>query len=123
MMYPPSLPEDVKARAFRAGNGELGILPSDATSFLAACRSDGVEVLGWELWVVDHQWDLDTNSPVPATGSWCGGIPVQDHIVPVVVGGSGDVDETEDQLAAVNLSAEVQPAWLSYVRVNFTLND
>jgi hypothetical protein len=123
MMYPPSLPEDVKARAFRAGNGELGVLPSDAQSFLATCRSDGLEVLGWELWVVDHQWGLGTNSPIPAKGSWCGGVPVRDHAVPAVVGGSGNAAETEDQLAAIDLSAEVQPEWLPYVRVNFTLDD
>jgi hypothetical protein len=54
MMFPPSLPDYVKARAFRATNGELGIMPGDAGAFLDACRSDGVEVLGWELWIVDH---------------------------------------------------------------------
>ena len=122
-MYPPSLADDVKARAFRATNGELGVLPSDAASFLAACRDDGVEVLGWELWVVDHQWGLENNSPVPSKGSWCGGIPIQDHVVPAVIGGSGNADKTEDQLAALDLSAEVQQEWLPYVRVNFTLAD
>ena len=123
MMYPPSLPDDVKARAFRAGNGELGILPADAPAFLAACRTDDVEVLGWELWVVDHDWGFETNSPVAARGSWCGGIPVQGSDVLAVWGGEGDVDEAERQLAAIDLGAEVQRAWLPQVRVNFTLNN
>lgn len=109
MEYPPSLPEDVKARAFRASNGELGLDPADASSFLAACRSDSVEVLGWELWVVDHAWGIETNAPVPAPGYWCGGIPVQDCNVPAVVGGEGDVDEAERQICSRDLAAEVQP--------------
>jgi hypothetical protein len=122
MMYPPSLSDDLKARAFRASNGELGILPADAPSFLAACRSDNVEVLGWELWVIDHQWGVEPNSPVPAKGSWCGGIPMQGSDVPAVVCGEGDVDETERQLGSVDLDVEVMPAWLPQVRVNFTLD-
>jgi hypothetical protein len=122
MAYPPSLPEDVKSRAFRAANGEIGVRPADASSFLAACRSDGVEVLGWELWVVDHDWGNETNEePVAAKGSWCGGIPMQNHDVPAVVGGEGDVDETLRQLSSMDLTAEVKPRWLAHVRVNFTL--
>lgn len=121
MMHPPSLPNEVKARAFRAGNGELGILPSDARTFLTACRSDGVGVFGWELWVVDHTWDAQTNGPVPAKGDWCGGIPVTKYDVPAVIGGEGDAEETERQLADLNLYEQVQPAWRHYVRVNFTL--
>ena len=123
MMYPPSLPQDVKARAFLASNGELGIIPADASTFLSACRADGVEILGWELWIVDHYWDIDSNTPVPARGSWCGGIPVRGYDVPGVWGGEGDVDETERQLSSIDLASEVQPAWLAHVRVNFTLND
>jgi hypothetical protein len=111
-MYPPSLPDDVKARAFRATNGEFGVLPADAASFLRACRSDGVEVFGWELWVVDHDWDIRTNWPVPAKGLWCGGIPMRNYFLLAVVGGDGDADETERQLAALNLSTEVRPDWL-----------
>ena len=121
MMYPPSLPADVKARAFRAGNGELGILPKDASAFLAACRTDGVEVLGWELWIVNHGWDIANNLPVPAEGVWCGGIPVNDGEILAVFSGDGDADETERQLAATDLDSEVRPAWLPHVRVNFTL--
>ena len=123
MMYPPSLSDDVKARAFRATNGELGVLPADAPSFLGACRTDEVEVLGWDLWVVDHIWDIKTNLLVPAKGSWGGGIPMRAYDAPAVVGGEGDAGETERQLASLNLSEEVQVAWLPHVRVNFTLGD
>lgn len=121
MMYPPSLPAAVKARAFEALNGELGIHPDDTSSFLASCRAHGIEVLGWELWVVDHDWGAETNGPVPASGLWCGGIPVRAHDVPAVIGGVGNADETEHQLAALDLRRDVHPEWLPHVRVNFTL--
>jgi len=123
MMYPPSLPEGVRERAFRASNGELGILPADASAYLAACRSDGVEVLGWELWIVDHYDSPDGNDPIPAKGSWCGSIPVVYGDVHAIIGGEGDIDETERQLSSTHLAAEVQTMWLPYVRVNFTLKD
>ena len=119
MDYPPSLSEDVKRRAFLADNGEIGVPPADAGSFLDACRADSVEVLGWELWVVNHVWGLD-NSPVAAAGCWCGGIPMQGADFPAVVCGDGDGDETLRQLTAFDFS-EVQVAWLPHVRVNFTL--
>lgn len=121
-MYPPSLPADVKARAFVATNGELGVIPNDAQLFLQSCRTDSVEVLGWELWLVDHTWGSD-NAPVASVGLWCGGIPCSDEVVPAVVGGTGDVEETERQLAAFDFDTEVQPKWLPHVRVNFTLNE
>ena len=40
---------------------------------------------------------------------------------PAIIGGEGDVDETERQLAATDLESEVQAAWLPHVRVNFTI--
>jgi hypothetical protein len=120
MLYPPSLPDDLRTRAFRARNDELGILPADAAAFLAACRLDGVKVLGWELWVVDHNWG-QASSPVPAIGSWCGGIPVRGYDVLAVVGGEGDADETQKQVASFNFGSEVLPEWLPHIRVNFTL--
>lgn len=96
MMFPPSLSEQVKVRAFRAHNGELGILPSDTGAFLQACRFDKVRVLGWELWIVDHQCNF-ADKPIPRMGSWCGLVPVPDDDVPGVFTGDGDVDETERQ--------------------------
>ena len=122
MMYPPSLPADVKARAFVATNGELGIIPNDAPMFLQSCRADSVEVLGWELWLVNHTWESE-NAPVASVGLWCGGIPCSDEVAPAVVGGTGDVEETERQLAAFDIDAKVQPKLLPHVRVNFTLKD
>lgn len=121
MMYPPSLPEEVKKRAFLAPNGELGLLPSDARSFLNACKRDQVEVLGWELWIADHEWDFDTNYPTPARGVWCGGIPIQGQSLPAVVHGEGDAEESAKQLAVLDFDAEIQPTWQPQVRVNFTL--
>ena len=121
MNYPPSLPDDVRQRAFRAGNGELGVLPADAAVFLAACGTDDVKVLGWELWVVDHQPDFDTNSVVPAPGWWSGLIPVQNSLEPSIIWGDGDAHEAEKQLASVDLEAEVRPEVLPYIRVNFSL--
>lgn len=99
------------------------MLPEDAPSFLAACRRDRVEVLGGELWVVDHAWDQHFNGPVPAPGLWCGGIPLKAHRIPVVYGFDGDADEVERELASLDLSSEVRPEWLPHVRVNFTLSE
>jgi hypothetical protein len=122
MMSPPSLADDVVRRAFRADNGELGVLYADAREFLEACRSSGVEVLGWELWIIDHAWGR-TNVPVPASGSWCGGIPVIGDDLPAVVSGDGDADDTERQLGSFDPEVTVRPEWLSFIRVNFTLAD
>lgn len=120
MMYPPSLSQNVKARAFIASYGELGVLASDAQQFLSDCRADGVEVLGWELWIVEHRWA--ENRLLAAAGYWCGGIPLRDKNFVSVVGGEGDRDKVERQLAAFDVGNEVQFKWLPFVRVNFTLN-
>jgi hypothetical protein len=121
MMCPPSLDRSVKERAFCAPNGELGIHIGDADRFLAACRNDGVEVLGWELWVVDHAWGDEFDGPVSAPGSWCGGIPTRNENLPVVFSFGGDADDAERQLASIDLNAEVLPEWLPHIRINFTL--
>ncbi|WP_428391710.1 hypothetical protein [Lichenicoccus sp.] len=104
-------------------NGELGVLPDDVASFLRICKQDEVEVLGWELWVVDHTWGAEMHEPVPAFGLWCGGIPLQNEPFPAIVGGTGDLEDTLKQLSAFDFEAEVQPSWLPYVRINFTLAD
>lgn len=122
MLYPPSLAEVVRRRSFQAGNGELGILPADAPAFLAACRSDSVKVLGWELWVVDHDCDFDADTVVPAPGWWCGLIPVQNDNELSVISGDGSTDDADEQLASLDLSGEIQTAYLPYIRVNFTLD-
>jgi len=120
-MYPPSFDPFAKSRAFLATNGELGVRPDDIDAFIDACRRDGVAVLGWELWLVDHAWGNNFEGPVPAPGYWCGGIPTKSHDLPSVIGGDGDVDETERQLKAFGLEHEIKPEWLPHVRINFTL--
>ena len=122
-MFPPSLLPAVQARAFQASNGELGVPPQDVSAFLDACEADGLKVLGWELWIIDHEWGIEPNAPIPSPSSWCGGIPLLGYDVPAVVGGEGGVEDTRKQIAATNLAAEVQPEWLNYVRFNFTLGD
>lgn len=121
MTSPPSLPVHVKARAFVASNGELGVHPRDVPAFLTACRSDGLDVLGWELWIVGHRWDGPLNRPVPAAGAWCGTVPLKRGRRPAVIAGDGDADEIERKLAAVRFEEEVQAAWRPHVRVNVTL--
>ncbi len=71
MTYSPSLPRALQKRSFHARNGELGIVPSDATAFLRACDTDGVRMLGCELWIVDHRWDSAQTGPSdrPAIGA------------------------------------------------------
>lgn len=54
ILFPPFLPQSVEAGAFCSGIGELEVIPDDALLFLDAFRNDGIELLGWELWVVDQ---------------------------------------------------------------------
>ena len=112
MMYPPSLAAYILDRSFAASNGELGILPSDVPYFLEACRRDRVKTAGWELWLLD-----------PQTGSYSGLMSIPGSTTPVVFTGSGDLDQTERELAALKLADEVGPAILPNIRVNFTLDD
>src|SRR5579864_1736324 len=94
MLFPPSLPHPVICRAFRAGNGEIGVVPSDIAIFLDACQADHVEVLGWELWLADHEWNPETKQPVGTPGRWCGLIPIRGEPLPAVVHGEGDLKTT-----------------------------
>ncbi len=119
MNAPPSLPNDVLRRAFVAHNGELGISPRDAEAFLRACEQDGVDVLGWEAWIVHHHWDFHARWPSPAYGSWCGLFPIESH--GEVVGGTGDADATRRGIADFALEPDWE--WHEFVRFNFTLDD
>ena len=121
MMYPPSLPQAVLSRSFRAGNGELGLLLKDAPAFLDACQADAVNVLGWELWLVNHDWNTALNEPGAAPGYWCGLIPTLDHPLPGVFHGSGDLNATRKELASLDVQV-IDPRWSEYVRVNITLD-
>ena len=123
MLYPPSLPLDLLTRTFRAPNGELGLLPADVPAFLDICQSDGVGVLGWELWVIDHAFDAGARAPRSARGFWCGLIPMRSHPLPAVVAGTGDLASTRAQIAAIELDLMIDARWHPYVRVNITLDD
>ena len=119
-MFPPSLDAAVLRRAFRAGNGELGVSIDDVKLFLEACRRDKAEVLGWELWVIDHEWTFDDQAL--RQGSWCGGVPLRAG-GSAIYGGNGEADASEAQIARYDFEAEIAPEFLPLVRVNFTLDD
>lgn len=121
MLFPPSLSQDVLARAFRSPNGELGLRPSDIGSFLAACERDQVKVLGWELWLIDHACDRDGGEPRQSPGRWCGMIPMREDQVPGVFTGSGDISLTKTEIATLKMQELVEPRWLPYLRFNFNL--
>src|SRR3954468_15245101 len=110
MMSPPSLPAEVRERAFTASNGELGLLLADAPAFLNACRADNVEVLGWELWLID-----------PQSRQWTGLLPIVGSATPGVFSFDSDASTSEKQLADLQLS-EIEPSVLPCIRVNFTLD-
>jgi hypothetical protein len=111
MSLPPSLPRAVEKRSFHTRSGELGVLPSDAPAFLKACDKDGIRVLGWELWIVDHRWDFEKNKPVKSAGDWCGGIPTRDGMT--VMSGTGKLPATEG----------IAKRYADYLRFNFTIED
>ena len=121
MLYPPSLPQAVLSRSFRSANNELGILPSDVGAFLDACQSDAVNVLGWELWLVNHHWDAASDEPTALAGRWCGLIPVRGQTIPSVFSFEGDLKTTREQLAGLDLDKLVEPRWLNCLRVNLTI--
>jgi hypothetical protein len=123
MLYPPSLPLEMLTRTFRAANGELGLLPADVPAFLDVCQADGVGVLGWEMWVVDHAFDAGARAPRSARGSWCGLIPMRSHPLPAVVAGTGDLASTRAQIAEIELDLMIDVRWHPYIRMNITLDD
>ena len=135
MMYPPSLPLVIRQRAFRASNGELGIIVEDVEAFLTTCEVDAVAILGWEVWLVDHGTDRD-GVPVPHAGIWTGHIPVPYLNTGAVIHGSTSgrdsgetradyvsrtADETRLQLGDFQPERDVTADYLRFVRVNFTL--
>ncbi|MEQ1784291.1 MAG: hypothetical protein ABMA14_23295 [Hyphomonadaceae bacterium] len=50
-------------------------------------------------------------------------MPVTDQDLPAVITYSGDVDQTERQIASIDFNKEVRSAWLAHIRVNFTIGD
>jgi len=122
MEFPPSLSRDVLTRAFRAPNREIGILPTDADPFLTACEIDQVELLGWEVWLIDHRYDPESSEPIPSPSSWCGVIPTLDGRS-AIFGGEGNRDKPKNQIRATELELPelVDAKWIPYLRYNFTL--
>lgn len=113
MSLPPSLPQAVAKRSFRSKTGEFAILPADTQKFLKACDKDGIRVLGWELWIVDHRWDFKANKPVSSPGDWCGGIPTKDGMSVMAGAGIGKMPNVDD----------IARKYADYLRFNFTIDD
>ena len=113
--------EEVLARAFHAENGETAVLPEDAAAYIDACEKIGAEVLGWDVWLVDHTFD-DKGALVPRKGAWCGMLPARRATTPVVIGGEGDAEESRAQIADLDLDAIVEPQWRPFLRINFALD-
>lgn len=116
----PSLPQALLARSFHSSEGEFGILPHDVDAFLRACERDGVPLLGWKLWIIDHRMGI-TSTPIPAIGQWTGGIPTRTRGV-ALFGSNGGLEQTRREIAALDLHAVVDRRWIEHVRFNFTLD-
>jgi hypothetical protein len=115
---PPSLSKKIIDSAFQASNGELGFCLDHANTFLDACERDRIEVMGWELWLTDHKLAVN-DEPAPSLGDWCGIIPIAGG---AVIGGSGNAHATRRQLAELNIMNEIDRAYISFIRINFTLD-
>jgi hypothetical protein len=92
-------------------------------AFVDACQADRVGVLGWELWLVDHAFDAGANAPRRALGSWCGLIPRRAQTLPAIIGGSGDLAATRQQIAALDLDGAIDEPWRPDIRIHITLDD
>ena len=136
MLAPPSILDEIRRRAFKAPNGELGIELSDVMGFLEICANDSIAILGWEVWIVDHAFDPETKAPKPVLGQWCGLVPSHHLTSNRVIGGDAGnkrpseswaafvdrtIAKTRRQLSSFDAGREVDPAWVPYLRVNFTL--
>jgi hypothetical protein len=117
------LSPDILTRSFRAASGELGVHPGDATAFLNACEANGIGVVGWELWLVDHVFDAGSRHPRRAAGSWCGLIPLRGGDLPAVIAGSGSLTVTREQIAAIDLDRLLDAPWRADIRIHITLDD
>lgn len=116
MPHPPSLPQSVADRSFRARNGELGLTREDALTYLAACATDGIEVLGWELWLIDHNWGFSGEPAEFMPGVWTGAIPRHDAPGTSIFGGTGDLACTRREIAEFDIEGSVAHSARPYVR-------
>ncbi len=121
LLFPPSLSPEVLERSFRARNGEVGVRLEDMEAFLTACERDQIEVLGWDLWLVDHAWDDATNRVrrVPVSGYWCELIPGAGHDLPGIYVGQGDADECRDDIGKIDFSSADLAPWRDFLRLRF----
>jgi len=120
MLFPPSLAPELRARCFRAANGELGVRPEDVSAFLDTCDSDGVEILGWKLWLADHAWVAPARVE-HAPGSWSGGIPGRDGLPAAFAAADGDSKAARAAIPGLPLDW-IEPAMVPYLRFNFALD-
>jgi hypothetical protein len=118
--FPPSLSQGVLSRSSRASNGEIGVLPGDAMEFLNACEADDLEVLGWELWIVDHKCH-PVEKLLPAPWYWCGLIPRRGQPLPGIIHGEGDLADNRAMMRNLDLN-DIEPRWRPCIRINFTLD-
>lgn len=119
--FPPSLATAVLARAIKTSTGELGICREDVDEFLGACFRDCINVLGWEIWLVDHAWSTASSEPQPAAGGISGIVPMLGSEQPSIVGGSGDLEQTAAQIASAYWEDFVDQHYTPHLRFNFTL--
>ena len=95
--------------------------PADAVGFLDACEADRVRVLGWELWLVDHDWDYELNLPRPYSGRWSGIIPLRGDPRPNIIGSECDLAGARAALGRLDLDAMIDPAWREWIRLHIAL--
>jgi hypothetical protein len=117
---PPSLEACVIDRSWLASNGELGVRPEDVNAFLDACEGDRIPVLGWEMWLIDHQWD-GRDGADRCFGQWTGLIPATEGGT-CVWHGDGDVTTTRKEIATLEWKAAVPEDLHPRIRLNFTLD-
>lgn len=125
MCFPPSLPAEILERSQCSANGELGVARDDTGAFLEACALDRIDVLGWELWLVNHIPCPESGLPQRRDGAILGAIPVWALIeagCPAIFGGIGNLDQTRRQIETLNLRDMVKPQWLNHIRFNITVD-
>lgn len=125
MHFPPSLPAEILERSPCSRNGELGIARDDTEAFLEACELDKIDVLGWELWLVDHIPSPESGLPQRADGAILGAIPawaLADADCSSIFGGIGGLDRIRRQIATLRLEDMVKPQWLNHIRFNITVD-
>ena len=122
-------------RCFLAGDGEVGIPLVAVEVFLDSCEDDGLGVLGWELWLVDHALS-PAGTLKPAPGQWVGSVPRHGDEGGVTIGGEVELrrdGESKQDFARRSVGvvrsqvgafepSEVPEAYRSALRVNFTLD-